>query len=183
MQTIKIQKPTYKRLVSHIDNFGESEDNVINKALDALELQKKKVSQIQATPKFTGTQLQFNPSQIPNTYHSKLVSMKIDGVVSHVQKWIELLDTFIKIAIDRGLSNFELKQRYAIKLIQSPENQKPYRFASTIGAWIQPLSSSDILEKVQNIAKDLHIHVEIEIRWYQNDKAQFPGCEARIQIN
>ena len=183
MQTIEIQKSTYKRLVSHIEDFSETEDSVINKALNALEKQKKKKTSIKKTQNISTTQLQFNPNKIPNTFHSKLVNMKIDGVKTHAQNWVDLLNAFVKIAIDQGLSSHELKRRYTINLVKNPQNQSSYRFAPEFGAWIQRLSSVHIVEKVQNMAKDFNIEVEIEVKWFEKSKAQFPGCNARIKIN
>ena len=183
MQTIEIQKSTYKRLVSHIEDFRDTEDSVINKALNALEKQEKEELRIQKTQNKPATQLQFNPNQIPNTFHSKLVSMKIDGVLSHAQNWVDLLDAFVKIAIGRGLSSLELKRRYTINLVKNPQNQKTFRFVPAFGAWIQRLSSIYIVEKVQKMANDFNLELEIEVKWFEKSKAQFPGCNAKIKIN
>ncbi len=183
MRSIKISKSTYLRLEEHISGFRETEDNVINKALDALEFLQKKESQTKSKPEFVDSQLQFNSNQIPNLYHSKPITMKVDGVMSHIKNWNEILYPILRIAMDRGISNLDLKRRYALNVIKDSGINEKYHFVPTIGLWVQPMSSNDIMKRVKKIANDLGIELEIEIRWHQKINAQFPGREARIQIN
>ena len=183
MRTIEISESTYKRLVQHIGGFRETENNVINKALDALEVMQNNESQTIPRTDYVGTQLQFSSNQIPNLYHSKPTSMKIDGVKSHIKNWNELLYPVLRIAKDQGLSDLDLKRRYALNVMKDCGIDGKYHFIPTIGLWVQPMSSNDIMKRVKKITNDLGIELEIEIRWHQNIKAQFPGQEARIQIN
>ena len=183
MRSIEISESTYLRLEEHISGFRETEENVIIKALDALELSQKKNSQKKSNVESVVSQLHFNSNQIPNLYHSKPISMKVDGVMSHIKNWNELLYPILRIAIDRGLSNLDLKHRYALNVMKDSGINEKYHFVPTIGLWVQPMSSNDIMKRVKKIVNDLGIELEIEIRWHQNIKAQFPGREARIQIN
>ena len=183
MQSIKIKKTTYKRLVDQIEDFGETVDNVINKALDAFEAQKKKEVRIKPETEFAGTQLQFKSTQIPRVYHSKPMSIIIDGVKTSVQNWIEIFEPIIEIAWDRGLANNKLRNKYAISIFDNPQYPEKYHFVSKMGIWVRRRSSEHIVESLRDIAKDLQLEIEIEIRWLQNLKAQFPGRKARIQIS
>ena len=183
MRSIEISESTYKRLVEHIGGFRETEDNVISKALDALEVIQNNKSQTKPRTDSVGSQLKFSSNQVPNLYHSKPTGMKIDGVKAHIKNWNELLYPILRIAIDRGLSDLDLKRRYALNLKKDCGIDEKYHFIPTIGLWVQPMSSNDIMKRVKKIANDLGIELEIEIRWQQKIKAQFPGREARIQIN
>ena len=183
MRTIEISETTYERLEGYSEGFRDTEDKVINKALDALDLQNKNITKNQFIPKPMNTQLQFESNKIPDVSFSKPLSMKIDGVESSTRKWVELLDPILSIAIDRGLSIFDLKRKYAFNITEDSDDHTHYRFISNLGIWIQPLSSKDVLKRVQKIAQDLQIELEIVVKWLQNDKAQFPGMEAKIRIN
>ena len=183
MQTIKIQKSTYKRLVSHIEDFGETEDDIINRALDKLDKPTKKISKIQPSTKSESGQSRFGKANLPDVTFSKPVCIKVNGDERMVNDWNELYYYTLGLAVDRGYSISELAKKFRINISEVPIGDKNYDFEPCLKVWIRYIGSVSIVRKIRMIANDLDLEVELAIQWPINNKAKYSGKEARILIN
>ena len=94
-------------------------------------------------------------TQIPNLYYSKPISITINDVKYSVKNWVDLLDWTIRIAYNQGLSNNEFKQKYALRIIKNRGDKNRYHYVSAIDAWVQSLSSNDIVKRLQKYLLNL----------------------------
>ena len=183
MQTIKIQKSTYKRLVSHIEDFGETEDDVINRGLDKLEKPLKNLAKTQQRNKTSEGQLQFGSANLPDVTFSKPVNIKVNGKESVVNDWKGVYYHALKLAVEHGYGIPKLVRMFNLNISDIPVNDKNYDYDPNLKIWIRYIGSVNIVYKIRMIANELNLDFELVVQWPVNSKAKYSGKEARILIN
>ena len=163
------------RLQKHAKPFVDSVDDVIHKALDALESLNPSVSAGPSGPKV------FSPDKFPDFTWAKPISITINGT-SVKPEWNVLLIKMIEAAAASGLDAKAVKSLLHIPSHVGKHEGPGFRFVETAGLSVQGQSAQRAWDQAIRIAKHIGAEVDIEWEWYDNPKAQEPGRRGTLSF-
>ncbi len=177
MHKIDIQKTTFKRLQHHAEPLVDSNDSVINRALDALEMQNSTGRRLE--PNENAVQ-PIDPAKLPDLRHTKIISASISQQALKSPKWNSLLKKLLIISMQRLGSFDELERISSINMKEGYYETSGYKYIKQANISVQGTSANDACHAIVNIARQLNIDLEITIQWRQKEGSKFPGEKRRL---
>ena len=179
MKEIRVDDSTYERLGNHAQPF-ETEDEVINRALDALDQQAD--SPALTTVSGTDSERWIDPLRLPDMMFTKVLDATIQGKMVTRPNWNRLLLTMVRLAHAHTRNFEELTRLFpTINLVRGQKVDQGYRYLSDIGVSVQGQPANSACTSVVMTAQQLGIALDIGFMWRDKEDAAHPGDRARIQ--
>ena len=178
MKSLRVDDSTYERLGSHAQPF-ESQDAVINRALDALDQQVG--SPFSANGSKADSERQINPQRLPDLTHTKVLDATIGGEKVTRPNWNRLLITMIRLAHGRAKNFDELNRLFQANMVPGRKIGEGYRHLSDINVSVQGQPANSACLAIVMAAQKLDVALDIALMWRNKEEAAHPGDHARIQ--
>ncbi|WP_156419629.1 MULTISPECIES: T4SS efffector SepA family protein [unclassified Sphingopyxis] len=166
MHTHTFSSATFLRLQEHAKPFVDSIDDVVERALDALE----KISAPPEKLKDSDT-LTFDPIKAPSLKYTTLKSASVNGEVfkSHFF-WNSVLEAVICEAAKGGASAGEISSSMQTPTAQHASDGPGYKFIPEAGISFQQLNSDRAWAETARVARKFGVNVKVQ--WFWQDKPQ-----------
>lgn len=176
-ETIAIKQETFLRLQKHATPLVDTVDNVIARALDALEYFDVDSGRRQVrTP---AVEHLLKSSNLPDLRYSKLISAKIDGLNVNRTNWKNLLD-YSLILLTKKVSGYEDIQSISkIRMHKGMCVEHGFYYLSDIDISIQGMSAIDTCRAIIRICEYIDTDYDILLEWGAKAK-NYPGQCGRI---
>ena len=179
MRTIRVDDLTYERLGSHAFPF-ETENQVINRALDALDKQADTLSPTSGSG--MGSERWIDPLRLPDMMFTKVLDATIQGKVVTRPNWNRLLLRIVRLANEHAKDFEELTRLFPItNMVSGRKVDQGYRYLSDINVSVQGQSAYSACSTIVMTAQKLDIALDIGFMWRDKEEAAHPGDRARIQ--
>ncbi|MGH7109964.1 MAG: T4SS efffector SepA family protein [Stellaceae bacterium] len=178
---VELSDALFARLQKLAVPLVDNTETVIAKLADYYETQK----QSQSTPSTESIQAErrsrrFLAVSPPDLTHTKVLSIKIEGVFLHKPTWNGLLFELIRRA-KAHLSDDDAKQRLIIvNFAHGKKEDDGYSFIPEIGLSVQGQTANAAWKGAFHIARRLSIPIEVEFLWKDKEGAAFPGMIGRL---
>lgn len=180
MQQITISSATFKRLQSHAEPLVDTEETVINRALDALEqLPTQPVDVDDPTPV---TELQFDPSQLPDMTHTKILDAAVAGTGGQKPHWNDLLKMMVRSAVANGRTFDEIRQLCSINMVSGQKGNQKYCYLSDIDISLRNQNANTACQALVTLAQNLGIALDIVFEWRDKEGAAYSRQRGRLRI-
>lgn len=180
MQQITISSATFKRLESCIKSFADTPETVINRALDALEqLPSQPVDVDDPTPV---TELQFDPSQLPDMTHTKILDAAVAGTGGQKPHWNDLLKMMVRSAVANGRTFDEIRQLCSINMVSGQEGNQKYSYLPDIDISLRNQNANTACRTLVTLAQNLGIALDIVFEWPDKKGTAYSGQRGRLRI-
>lgn len=178
---IIVSVTTFQRLQKHAQPFIDTPEEVINRALDALEK-----AEGGAIPTKSHLPLEverrIDPKVLPRLTHTKVLSAEIDGKVVERPNWNHLLDEMLRVA-QRRLKNFnDLRNQCPANLVQGRKETDGFAYLEDIDLSVQRQDANSACRTIVTLALRLGISLDIGFIWRPKEDALYPGEHGRIRI-
>jgi hypothetical protein len=172
MPMTNIAQTTFDRLQTHAVPLVDSIDDVINRALDALEVAKS----------VTGTRT-INPASPPNLAYTSIKTMFFNEVeFPPAEKyWNNLLLAVIREA-SHTLSTADLHKLILCNHVVGQKEDNGYKWVKEAGVSVQGQDSNNAWKSTFNILKAIKANAQIIFVWQENPKAAAPGETAMLNV-
>ena len=178
-RTIEIEQSTFERLQSFAIPLEDTNDSVLNRALDALERQKPNTVPVE---EITDEEYQIDFRVLPNLKHTKVLEASILGQRVPNPSWNHLLELMIVCGMQRLRSYYKLSQICQIGMVQGREVDKGYRYLAEIDISVQGQNSNSACQAMVAVADQLGIALEVKFIWRDKIDAEHPGMRARLNV-
>ena len=174
MPEIYIEKTTFQRLQQHAKPLVDTTDMVINRALDALELQGNGSADV--------VKHRLDPQDLPNLTHTTIIDASLSGQSLVKPNWTMLFDNLL-ISVMRQVDNFfELRKLCSVNMVQGRKKDKGYRHLVEIDISVQGMSANNTCRAIVAVAQNLNIELEITLMWRSKVGALHPGEKGRLCV-
>ena len=170
MREIKIKQSTYERLEQYQTFEYSTVDQVINRALDALDkYEEKKVKKIQHV---------INPKLLPDLRFTKILNASVGGEIVLKPNWIKVFRKYLIFAENQCGSVNELVRTCRsvnVYLELGDKNDGVYSHFAKLDVSIPPMSANSCCEALVLVAQKFSIEFDIEFQWKYKRAAKHPG--------
>ena len=183
MPSHNISDDLFARLQTHAVPLVDTIDDVISRALDALET-KLKVSGKNSVPASGSDAKTFSPSSPPSLKHTVPRSISVDG--ANVEKdiyWNTLLLEVIRAAGERGNSAEKILSQMRTPAKAGNYAGPGYRFVKEAGLSFQQLNSDRAWKEAYRLASKFGIPIAVRWIWLEKDNAHMPGAVGVMQYS
>ena len=179
MKTLRVDDLTHERLGNQAQPF-ETEDAVINRALDALDQQVDIPASANSSDK--DPERKIDPQRLPDLRFTKVLAATIGGKDVKRPKWNLLLQRMVRLAHERAKGNFnELNRLCPTNMVPGEKANDGYHYLSDINVSVQGQAANSAGQTIVTTAKTLGIALSISFMWRNKEDAPHPGERARIQ--
>ena len=179
MKTLRVDDLTHERLGNQAQPF-ETEDAVINRALDALDQQVDIPALANSSDK--DPERKIDPQRLPDLRFTKVLAATIGGKGVKRPKWNLLLQRMVRLAHERAKGNFnELNRLCPTNMVPGEKANDGYHYLSDIDVSVQGQAANSAGQTIVTTAKILGIALSISFMWRNKEDATHPGERARIQ--
>lgn len=157
MPKITVEELTFQRLQRHAKALVDTTDDVINRALDALES-----SGASGGGRSFATR-DVNPHELLelDLTHAKVLDARLNGKSVDRMNWSFLLGRILICAM-RRFGDFEnLRKFFRMNIVNGFKKDKGYRYIEEINISFQAMSANDTCAVIVNVAQSLEIEFEI----------------------
>ena len=179
MNTLRVNDSTYERLGNQARPF-ETEEAVINRALDALDQQVTIPASASSSDK--DPERKIDPQRLPDLRFTKVLDATIGGKGVTRPKWNLLLQRMVRLAHERAKGNFnELNRLCPTNMVPREKANDGYHYLADIDVSVQGQAANSACQTIVTTAKTLGITLSISFMWRNKEDATHPGERARIQ--
>ncbi len=179
MKTICVDDLIYERLASHARPF-ETEGQVINRALDALDHQADTSSATSGAR--MDSERRIDPLRLPDMMFTKVLDATIHGKVVTRPNWNRLLLRMVRLANEHANNFDDLIRLFPMtNIVSGRKVNQGYRYLSDINVSVQGQPANSACPTIVKTARKLDIALDIGFRWRDKEEAAYPGDRARIQ--
>jgi hypothetical protein len=166
----------FARLQTHAVPLVDTIDDVISRALDALEA-KVGASGAGGVAPPTDEAKVFNSASPPSLKHTVPRSMSVDGVdIKKDVYWNTLLLEVIRAAGKRGNSPEKILAQMRTPAKAGNHSGPGYRLVKEAGLSFQQLNSDRAWNEAYRLASKFGIPISVRWVWLEKDKAHMPGA-------
>lgn len=179
MPTISIHDSTFKRLQSLAIPFVDiSPDMVIRRALDALDPERENVDSTASFPKARRVLI---GQGLPDMTHTKILSARVAD--QNIKANWNSLVSYLVILAKKRLGKFEsLRKHYPANLVRGRKEDEGYRYLHEIDVSVQGMCANDACRALVELARSIHVDLDITFMWRDKEGALKPGVRERIQV-
>jgi len=160
----------FARLQSHAAPFVDTIDDVIGRALDALDATKGNL-----TVADSGAPHVCNPAAMPSLTYTTPKKLSLNGVpIIKEVYWNTLMNETIRAAGKQGLSPDLILGLMKVPAKPGEFDGPGYKFIEEAGISVQGQNANRAWQQTYAIADALDFTVEAEWVWQNNDKAHLP---------
>lgn len=179
MPDIPISQSTYERLQRHAEPFKDTEDAVVNRALDALE--NRKLPPASGNGPDTSARA-IDPRNLPSLKHTKVLAASVNGENLITPNWNMIMETLVIRAMSE-LGDFdELRRHCPVNMVRGCKQDEGYHHLAEIDVSVQRRSANDIGRALAVGAPSLGIKVEVTFVWRAKEGAAHPGEMGRLVL-
>ncbi len=171
MPDITIEQNTFERLQNHAKPLVDSTDSVINRALDALELQKEDVD-VGIVGEDVKRVYSYN---LPDLTHTKILEASVSGKSVINPNWNKVFAELLSCVAPQLNDLSELSKSCAINFVQGRKYNAGYRYLHDIDISVQGMSATNTCEAIVVVAQHFSVDFQITFMWRWKDGAQHPG--------
>ncbi|RPE72007.1 hypothetical protein EDD53_1144 [Pacificibacter maritimus] len=178
MTSINISKYAFQFLKDDAIAFVETEpklvlDRIIRELLD-----------YRTAKSSSNTEHLFGANDEISLTETKPVYVEIEGKPSLRPRlyWNYILADVINAASSKGLKIVDLDNLLQIKILQTTTQQKSIYLIESLGISFQGLDAERAYQNIRTLSIRFGININIGIKWYQKEKAQYPGQTAKISL-
>ena len=174
MRQIFIEVTTYDRLEGHVKTFGDTEDVIINRALDALDQREGNLAPTNRHG--MDSERRIDPQQLPDLTHTKVLDATISGTVVARPNWNLLLKKIVELTKKRVRTFDELNRLCpTINLVNGQKEDEGYDYLPDINVSVQGQSATPACLMIVTTAQNLGIALDIGFIWRPKEGAEYPG--------
>jgi hypothetical protein len=169
----------FARLQSHAAPFVDTIDDVIGRALDALEAAKG-----EAIATDSGVTRVFNPAAMPSLTYTTAKKLSLNGapIIKEVY-WNTLMNETIRAVGKQGLSPQLILGMMKVPAKAGEFDGPGYKFIKEAGISVQGQNANRAWQQTYAIADALGFTVEAEWVWQDNEKAHLPKTAGSTKIS
>ena len=179
MPEIYIEKTTFQRLQQNAKPLVDTTDMVINRALDALELQDNDSAEDECAD-FVKHRL--DPQDLPNLTHTTIIDASLSGQSLVKPNWTMLFDNLLISAMRQVDNFFELRKLCSVNMVQGRKKDNGYRHLVEIDISVQGMSANNTCRAIVAVAQNLNIELEITLMWRSKVGALHPDEKGRLCV-
>ena len=179
MPDIPINQSTYERLQRHAEPFKDTEDAVVNRALDALE-NRKLLTAPGAGPDASARAI--DPRNLPSLKHTKVLAASVNGEDLVRPNWNLIMERLVVGAMNKLRDFDELRRRCPVNMVRGRKEDEGYHHLAEIDVSVQRRSANDIGRALAVGAPSLGIEVEVTFVWRAKEGAAYPGERGRLSL-
>ena len=178
-RTIEIEQSTFERLKSFAIPLEDTNDSVLNRALDALERQ---THDPVTEEEIDDDEYLIDFRQLPNLKHTKVLEASLAGQRIANPSWNRLLDLTIVGGMQRLRNFYELSRICRIGMVRGREVRKGYRYIGEVDISVQGQNSNSACNAMVAVAEQLGIELEVKFMWRDKRDAEHPGARAKLNV-
>ncbi|MDE0305111.1 MAG: hypothetical protein OXI87_09535 [Albidovulum sp.] len=181
MTDIKIEQTTFERLQHHARALVDTPDMVINRALDALELQDGHPKMEEDDHAAVVRRL-IDPRTLPDLKHTKILYASLEGQRVIKPNWNQLLGRMLVYGM-KHLANLEsLRQICPANMVQGYKDDEGYNHLAEVDISFQGMSANGACAALVAVAQNIGIGLDITFMWRPKNGALHPSEQARLNL-
>tara|TARA_R110002073_G_scaffold31592_1_gene96758 strand:+ start:163 stop:747 length:585 start_codon:yes stop_codon:yes gene_type:complete len=182
MPEIEITTPTYRRLQQLAEPLVDTAEDVIVRALDALEHGAATATSTPTPMTADKSPLEFSAGQIPDLTHTTVEVGYFNGQKFQRRYWNPMMCELIRLIGEKKTSN-EVERIVHAPTVRGEFTDNGYKYIDTADLSVQGQDSNGAWENIVAIADALALPIEIHIKWLEHADAALPGRRAVLSFN
>jgi hypothetical protein len=179
MPMITISDSTYAKAKAAAEPFVDTEDSVLDRALDLLLAQKGLAPKGNGTANGRAAGGQGDEMRLPvgtrELTHTRLLTAVINGAALHRPDWNSLLRE-IHVMARKRLGSFDaVNKASGANLHQGRHDGSGYRYLAEVGLSIQGCDANHACEYAYNLAQEMRLSLAVRFEWREDEDAAHPG--------
>ena len=172
MPSITIKQSTFERLQRHARPLLDTADVVVNRALDALEIERNNSD----SGCDSGVQVwRIDPRKLPNVRFARVLDASLDGERVSNPCWYRLVNRML-VRVSRQVSDIaELRVICPVDLVSGQTEDQTYRYLADIDLSVQRLSAKQAFKALVTAAATVGTEIEITVQWPDRNGAAHAG--------
>lgn len=180
MEKISVSEENYKWLLTRVEKFGDTPDDIIGRIKEQFEQTILSKNYIQV--KKTEEQVKkLNPADPPDLRHTRILRASMGDKPVARREWNALVQDLHTIGLKRFGSIKELRQFSLARVIEGQKNDDGYKPIPGSNMSIQGMDANSCWRSIYHLAKRLGTPVSITFEWRNKEDAAFPGETATIE--
>ena len=188
MNEIRVKQSTSERLKRHA-NPEDTDDAVINRALDALKRRETHAEQKEtAKVKVAAVERQIDPRRpvdpraLPDLRHTKIQTASVAGQTVHKPYWGKLLSKVLIHAIKKDPSIREVREVQRA-MVRGRKEDKGFHYHAEADISIRGLNVNDVCELLVVVSERLGLELYVIFEWRQKEQAMYPGGRGLLRLD
>ncbi|MXV44551.1 hypothetical protein GS501_05745 [Saccharibacter sp. 17.LH.SD] len=181
-RSITIKKETFSRLQSHAEPLVDTIESVINKILDAYEVNNNENSNKEIRDNI----LTLNPFIAPDLTHSKVIYAEINGkpLDKKNSNWNGILNILAEsVAKDAGNDTDKLHQNLSVRFVKGLKTDEGFRYLQKVGISVQGQDANGSWRAIAHAIQALGYSLILRITWRDREGAFYPGKTGEFCIS
>ena len=180
MPSITINQSTFERLQRYARPLLDPADVVVNRALDALEIERHNSS----SGCDSGVEVwRIDLRKLPNVKFARVLDASLGrGRISN-PCWYRLVNLVLVSASKKVSDIAELRVICPVELVPGKTDDNVYRYLADIDLSVQRLSANQAFKALVTAAATVGIEFEIMIQWPDRNEAAHPGKTVRLSFS
>jgi hypothetical protein len=183
MPVVRVNDATFTDLSALKTWFGtktpsDTIDRIVREVMDQLDMERD-VEPQETVTRTSEAAIEFDTA--PSLTFTKLLSASVNGKALNSPRWASLLLATIGHIKAKGIEGEKLTRELHIPARTGRYEDEGFKFHPDLGISVQGQSASDAWKEVGRIADKWRIPVNVEFRWRQNPKAQYPDQTGRLR--
>lgn len=179
MPKIDISDAVFLRLQKHAKPLIDTPNSVIDRAIDALEVETPPA----ATPSITpSTALTIDVHNLPDLTHTKVIYGSVDGTEEYKPYWNSIVRSVL-IKAFKKVGDFDAFRRQCpINIVKGEKYDSGYKYLEEIGISYQGADANQSAKFLIRMAPTHDIKIKVQFEWEPRTGAAHPGQTGTINL-
>lgn len=179
MPTVTLSEQTYAKMKLAAEPFVDTEDSVVNRALDVLlesigKSMKPNGKVNSQTDEKSDQKIHLEPGSHQLT-HTRLLSAIIDGRQLFRPKWNSMLNELHVMAMKKFGSFDEVRKHSGANLRRGRYEENGYKYLPDADLSIQGVAADFAADHAFRLARSMNISLRLAFEWHDKESAAYPG--------
>ena len=179
MREITVKQSTFKRLQVHAKPLVDTTDTVINRALDALELQESDSGEEECEV----VTHRVDPQILPNLTHTTILEASLSQQSVKKPNWSKFFDNLLITAMGQVNDFSKIRKICSINMVQGRRRDAGYHYVAEIDISVQGMNANSTCRAIVDIAQDFNIGLKIIFMWRCKEGAIYPGEKGKLCLS
>ena len=172
------QAATFERLQCHAQPLVDTVDAVVNRALDALEIEER---QREGEVPSAGEH-EVDPERLPDLTHTKVLAARLAARDVERPNWNRLLDRVLLLSEGRVTDVDGLRRLCPANTVEGCKTDEAYHYLPEIGISVQGLSANEACAALTATAWGPGVGLDVAFLWRPKEGATHSGERGRLQL-